>query len=139
MTSKLLLAGDDHFFMRRLAPILKARGALVVPVANAGAAESSLQKVEFDLILLDTQLPGANGLGWLQAIRKSGVTSPAGLLLPFWDDPATIHKTNAHLKIAFASHKTASPADVALRIAEATRCIAPGGIPARRIPQLRTA
>lgn len=72
---KILLV-DDHPMLRRgMAELLRMEDDLA-PVGEASSGEEALRiasEQEFDLILLDLNMPGMNGIETISAMRKAGV------------------------------------------------------------------
>jgi two-component system nitrate/nitrite response regulator NarL len=69
---------DDHPLLRRgLADLLRLEADLL-PVAQAGTGQEAIEIAtsidpELDLILLDLNMPGINGLETIRALRNAGV------------------------------------------------------------------
>ena len=72
MNARLLLVDDHNLFRTGLRLIVQDHPA-VGPIAEAGsiAEACALQAGDTDLILLDIQLPGMNGLDGLPALRRA--------------------------------------------------------------------
>jgi two-component system KDP operon response regulator KdpE len=72
MTSHCILVADDEAPMRKLlSSNLKARGYAVRLAADGTEALHLIEEHPFDLLLLDVNLPGPNGLQVLEAVRRS--------------------------------------------------------------------
>ncbi len=67
---------DDHPMLRRgLSDLLSMEDDLL-PVAQAGSGEEAVmlaQRHELDLILLDLNMPGMDGIETIRALRDAGV------------------------------------------------------------------
>lgn len=75
MNTKVLIADDDPL-MRTIIVVSLGEAAEVVEAADGDEALSLLEQNEFDLIFLDWDMPGANGLEVLQTIRARGCSMP---------------------------------------------------------------
>jgi len=79
MTTHLLLVEDDVDLAEGLAASLRQSGYAVDWVVSGTEAERILQASEFDLILLDLNLPGKSGLEVLRGLR--GRKTPVPVLI----------------------------------------------------------
>lgn len=69
---KLLLVDDDDFLSETITECLIFVGYEVMQAASGAAALELLGKEEFDLVLLDWQLPDMQGLDVLKEYRNRG-------------------------------------------------------------------
>jgi two-component system NtrC family response regulator/two-component system response regulator AtoC len=72
---KVLLVDDDRSLVGVLSRELERIGFQVASAATAEAAAALAAKEDFDVILLDLRLGGADGLDVFKRIREAGVTS----------------------------------------------------------------
>ena len=73
MTRQNILVVDDEAPMRKLlSSNLKASGYAVSTAADGAEALKLIEEHSFDLLLLDLNLPGPNGLQVLEAVRRGG-------------------------------------------------------------------
>ncbi len=78
LTQQSILIVDDEAPMRKLlASNLKASGYTVRQAADGSEALKLIQEHAFDLLLLDINMPGPNGLQVLEAVRRDGQTAGA--------------------------------------------------------------
>jgi PAS domain S-box-containing protein len=78
----LLLVDDDVLDRMAVRRALQASDlhATLAEAENAAAAQQALAAATFDCILLDFQLPGADGLEVLRTLRAAGVRTPVIML-----------------------------------------------------------
>ena len=77
LASRHILVADDGDSNRRLIQIVLQRaGAKVVTVANGREAVNAATSQEFDLILMDMQMPVMDGYCAAGALRERGLTTP---------------------------------------------------------------
>ncbi len=75
MNLRILVADDDPL-MRTLMAITLGAVADVVEAADGGEALHLLREGQFDLLLLDWDMPGASGLEVLKTMRREGSNTP---------------------------------------------------------------
>ena len=76
----VLVVEDDSFLNKMLSYNLTADGYEITSVLNARTAAQALNSKEFDLVLLDINLPDGSGLELLRTLRQNGTSTPAILL-----------------------------------------------------------
>jgi DNA-binding response OmpR family regulator len=69
MAGKLILVDDDRFILNALARLLGTQGYHCTLVVTAEEAWCSLEKEEFDLMILDVGLPDLDGVSLCRRIR----------------------------------------------------------------------
>lgn len=74
----ILVAEDEAAVLESLAEVLREEGYDVVAVSDGTAALQALEDREFDLILSDIRMPGADGL---EVLRKAREIAPQTLVL----------------------------------------------------------
>ena len=78
---RMLLADDHDLFRESVAAMLTAQGDVTVVLASQLAeALDCLEKQSFDLVLLDYQMPGMNGLDGLRRVRAAVPTVPVAVM-----------------------------------------------------------
>ena len=82
MTVRVLLAEDHPVNQRVVQLILAAHAMQVVTVADGEQALAAFQAGTFDLVLMDMQMPGMDGLTATRAIRRTEAERPAQTRTP---------------------------------------------------------
>jgi DNA-binding NarL/FixJ family response regulator len=85
---RLLLVDDQPLFRRALASLINGQFDMVV-VGEAEDGRDALDKARAlrpDLIVMDVQMPNASGVDGVNAIRRSGMTTPIVMLTVSEDD-----------------------------------------------------
>src|SRR5947209_16310345 len=67
---RILLADDDRLFRRIIREQLSQRGFDVVAVSTGADALRTIGDSEYDVVLLDVQMPGLSGLDTLRQLRR---------------------------------------------------------------------
>ncbi|WP_369407673.1 response regulator transcription factor [Sulfurospirillum tamanense] len=75
--ARLLLLEDDMNLSQTLCEFLEDEGFEVVCVYEGEAAQEALYEKQFDLLLLDVNVPNINGFALLKEARKAAVATPA--------------------------------------------------------------
>lgn len=75
---RILIVEDEPITRSTLASYLEAQGYLVETAAAASDADQALEKTEFDLLIVDINLEGKDGL---QITREQRVRSEVGIIL----------------------------------------------------------
>jgi len=76
---RILVVEDNQVGLLLAMRLLEKRGHLAVPAANGREALSALEKEEFDLVLMDVQMPDLGGFEATAAIREQERLSGAHL------------------------------------------------------------
>ena len=71
MKIKVLLVDDEEEFVETLAQRLEVREFDVTTALNGAAALEQLESKEIDLVILDLQMPGEDGIAVLRKIKES--------------------------------------------------------------------
>lgn len=74
--SRLLIVDDDRTFRRSTAALLRQDGYRVEEAADGHEAVELLGVETYDLILLDLRMPGLDGIGIVEVLRKWGHDTP---------------------------------------------------------------
>jgi DNA-binding NtrC family response regulator len=74
----VLVAEDETAIRESLTEVLRDEGYAVTPTADGGAAIAALDQQEFDLVISDLRMPGADGLTVLSHTRE---VAPQALVL----------------------------------------------------------
>src|SRR5438552_18898206 len=78
--AKILLIDDDAELRRFLQSALEERGHAVRCLERAEGGMDLLDTGEFDLVLVDENMPGLSGSEFLKVLRKKGLGIPAILM-----------------------------------------------------------
>lgn len=94
---RLLLIEDEEDFAKNLKKILELRGFAVDWLADGEKAKSRalLYKDDYDLILLDLNIPGMNGMELTQSLREDEVTTPIIILTGRGDTETKVELLNS--------------------------------------------
>jgi len=82
-SGKVLLAEDSKGCQVLAHRILTRYGLEVVIVDNGKEAIEKARMEQFDLILMDIQMPGLNGLEAAKKLREEGITTPIAALTAY--------------------------------------------------------
>jgi two-component system response regulator TctD len=77
---KILVVEDDPDLSKALTRALEKRGFAVTPCFDGLKAFQVIRQDEYDIILLDLNIPGEDGLHLLQRIRNAGIGTPVLIL-----------------------------------------------------------
>jgi len=77
MRKKILLLEDDTTLNETVTEFLEENGYEIVSVYDGFEAQDRLYETKFDLLLLDINVPGIDGLKLLKESRAEGVVAPA--------------------------------------------------------------
>ena len=83
---KILIVDDDFFVLEQLKSLLSSDNREISFVAKAELAILRMKKEQFDLILLDVNMPGINGIELLKKIRKSESHNDIPVIMITGDD-----------------------------------------------------
>lgn len=79
----ILVVDDDEGIRENLAEILGLEGHRILTAASAEDALARFESTGIDLLLTDFQLPGMNGLEFIETIRRGRPGLPALLITAF--------------------------------------------------------
>ncbi|MDX1567826.1 MAG: sigma-54 dependent transcriptional regulator [Longimicrobiales bacterium] len=83
MSRRILVVDDDRTFRLSTAELLRQDGHLTEVAADAREAMEHLEAGDFDLMLLDLRMPGLDGLGFVEVVRKRGFRLPIVMISGF--------------------------------------------------------
>ena len=81
--ARLLIVDDDKTFRLSTAALLRQDGHEVAEAADGQHAVELLEANSFDLILLDLKMPGLDGIGIVEVLRKWGHDTPVLMISGF--------------------------------------------------------
>src|SRR2546422_335972 len=88
--AQILLLEDDPFLGKGLSVQLKAAGYDVTWQPTVLQAKASVATTQFDLLILDVNLPDGSGLEFCKAERDRGVKNPIIVLTARTDDDSVV-------------------------------------------------
>ena len=89
MSAKILVVDDDEMTRHFLSHILAQQGFLLESASDGEQALVLLKEKAFDIILLDIEMPGMNGLETLKRIRKNYLKKDLPVLMVTSNDQST--------------------------------------------------
>ena len=87
---RILIVDDEESFVRSLSFALRTEGMDVTGVHSGEDAFLAVRKQQFDIILLDLRLPGADGMEVLGSIQKLDVSIPVIMISAHGDTRAAV-------------------------------------------------
>ncbi|WP_339859565.1 sigma-54 dependent transcriptional regulator [Thalassospira alkalitolerans] len=87
----ILIVDDEESFVRSLSFALRTEGMDVTGVHSGEDAFLVVRKQQFDIILLDLRLPGADGMEVLASIQKLDISIPVIMISAHGDTRAAVH------------------------------------------------
>jgi len=105
LVKKILIVHDDPKARRRLVLLLADAGFDVRAFATADSAEESARVEWFDLAVIDHELPGAPGLGFVDRLKKIQPTVPVLLLVPELALPVVVQGIRLGVTDVFAARE----------------------------------
>ena len=76
LSGKILYAEDNPVNQKLVAMLVKKTGAELTLVENGKEAVEQVENNDFDLVLMDIQMPVMNGVDAIKLIRDKGYTLP---------------------------------------------------------------
>ena len=76
LDARILVVDDDHAFRLSTAALLRADGYTVDAVGDGRQAVEALRASRYDAMLLDLRMPGVDGLGIVETLRRWGDAVP---------------------------------------------------------------
>jgi two-component system response regulator HydG len=81
--SRILIVDDDKAFRLSTAELLRLDGHEVTTACDAVEAGEAIDVRDFDLLLLDLRMPGTDGLGLVEVLRRRGERAPILMISGF--------------------------------------------------------
>lgn len=93
MSKKILIAEDEFEILKMFTDMLTVAGFTVVPTQDGEEALREIGKENFDLILLDMQMPNKDGFAVLESLNRQGkLNSNQVIILSNIDDEKWIKR-----------------------------------------------
>ena len=89
MRSRILVADDNALFLRKMASLLEAEFEIVAKVADGLSALESTQRCRPDIIVLDLEMPGLNGIDVTRKLATLS-TNPRTIICSVETDPEIV-------------------------------------------------
>ena len=125
MPETILIVDDEPNILISFSSLLKDEGYAPVTVGSAEDAAKELAGKDFDLILLDIQLPGRSGLDFLRSLKNEPSRPPVLVISGQADIPMALEAVKLgavdFLEKPVAPEKLISGVNAALKLAAANR------------------
>ena len=82
----VLIVEDDLAFARMVERLVQAEGDTAEVVHSGEAALAAMRRTRYDMVLLDWELPGRNGLSVVRTLRAEGYTTPVLIVTSHVDE-----------------------------------------------------
>lgn len=93
MSKKILIAEDEIEILKMFTDMLQAAGFIVTGVGDGNQAIAKIANENFDLILLDMQMPDKDGFGVLEYMQAQGLLPKMKVvILSNMDEPKWIKR-----------------------------------------------
>ena len=92
---QILIAEDERALSNALKKLLEQRGYFVDAVYDGPDAVEYARSVSYSLIILDVMLPGLDGFGVVQALRREGIGTPILMLTARTSTPDKVQGLNS--------------------------------------------
>ena len=92
---QILIAEDERALSNALKKLLEQRGYFVDAVYDGRDAVEYARSVSYSLIILDVMLPGLDGFGVVQALRREGIGTPILMLTARTSTPDKVQGLNS--------------------------------------------
>ncbi len=117
----LLVVDDDPAVHELFQGLFEEPGYLLQPVGTVAQARAALQGVEFDLVVVDGQLPDGDGISLIREIRAHDAQQTLVFFSAHYRDPASHALLEDELGVALVMHKPVDPAELRMQIRELLR------------------
>ena len=83
MKRKILLVDDEEIFLKPLAKTILSAGFLVDTASSAPEAREKIRRDEFDLVVSDVRMPGADGIAFTRSLHEEFPDLPVILMTAY--------------------------------------------------------
>lgn len=101
----ILLLDDDAQFRSSVTPALEAFGLRVLHATKGSIALALIEEEQPSLLIVDGLLPDANGIVWIEDLRRAGHRVPIIFVSAFYRDLATFKHLTDELDVLKVFHK----------------------------------